>query len=90
MLGRLKALAAWRETEARSKNLPRGRIIKDDTLGELALHPPKTQDDLGQVRGLSAGWRNNDIGARLMAALAAAKPLDAGRTARPRAAAARG
>jgi ribonuclease D len=42
VLGRLKALAGWRETEARSKNLPRGRIVKDDTLNELASHPPKT------------------------------------------------
>jgi ribonuclease D len=75
ILGRLKALAGWRETEARSKNLPRGRIVKDDTLNELASHPPKTQEDLGKVRGLSSGWRNNDIGARLMAALAKAKPL---------------
>ena len=76
VLGRLKALAGWRETEARSKNLPRGRIVKDDTLNELAAHPPKTQDDLGKVRGLSSGWRSNDIGARLMAALAKAEPLD--------------
>ncbi|HEU4704515.1 MAG TPA: ribonuclease D [Sphingomicrobium sp.] len=76
VLGRLKALAAWRETEARSKNLPRGRIVKDDTLGELAIHPPKKQDELGQVRGLSSGWRSNDIGSRLMAALASAKPLE--------------
>ena len=50
------------------------------------LHPPKTQDDLGRVRGLSAGWRTNDIGARLMAAIQAAKPLEPGRDARPRAA----
>ncbi|WP_114228829.1 MULTISPECIES: ribonuclease D [Sphingomonas] len=76
VLGRLKAIAAWREVEARGKNLPRGRIIKDDTLNELAAHPPKNQDDLGKVRGLSAGWRNNDIGARLMQAIAAAKPLE--------------
>jgi ribonuclease D len=76
VLGRLKALAGWRETEARSKNQPRGRIVKDDTLNELASHPPKTQDDLGKVRGLSSGWRNNDIGARLMTALAKAEPLD--------------
>src|ERR687890_1227918 len=76
VLGRLKALAAWRETEARNKNLPRGRIIKDDTMGELAVHPPKSQDDLGQVRGLSAGWRSNDIGARLMGAIEASKPLE--------------
>ncbi len=76
VLGRLRALAGWRETEARSKNLPRGRIIKDDTLTEIVLHPPKAQEDLGSIRGLSAGWRNNDIGARLIAALAAAKPLE--------------
>jgi len=76
VLGRLKALAAWREVEARTKNIPRGRIVKDDTLGELAAHPPKSQDDLGRVRGLSAGWRTNDIGARLMQALASAKPLE--------------
>ena len=75
VLGRLKALAAWRETEARSKNIPRGRIVKDDTLVELAAHPPKKQDDLVKVRGLSAGWRNNDIGGRLMDALKSAQPL---------------
>ncbi|MBA3527096.1 MAG: ribonuclease D [Sphingomonas sp.] len=77
VLGRMKALAAWRETEARSKNIPRGRIVKDDTLGELAAHPPKTQEDLGRIRGLSAGWRNNDIGQRLIQVLATAKPLPA-------------
>ena len=76
VLGRLRAIAAWRETEARGKNLPRGRIIKDDTLGELASHPPKTQDDLGKIRGLSPGWRNNDIGARLMMAIGNARPLE--------------
>ena len=76
MLGRLKALAAWRENEARNKNLPRGRIVKDDTLQELASHPPKSQEDLGRVRGLSAGWRSNDIGARLMASLSGAKALE--------------
>jgi ribonuclease D len=75
ILGRLKALAGWRETEARQKNLPRGRIIKDDTLNEIVLHPPKSQDDLGRVRGLSAGWKNNDIGGRLMSAIQNAKPL---------------
>src|SRR3546814_11055522 len=51
VLGRLKALAAWREREARTKNLPRGRIVKDETLADLAAHPPKQQDGLGGVRG---------------------------------------
>ena len=46
-------------------------------MNEIVLHPPKTQEDLGRVRGLSAGWRNNDIGARLIAAIEGAKPLGA-------------
>ena len=77
VLGRLRALAGWRETEARTKNIPRGRIVKDDTLVELAAHPPKTQEDLGKVRGLSSGWRSNDIGSRLMDALDTATPVEA-------------
>lgn len=76
VLGRLRAIAAWREREARSKNLPRGRIAKDETLAEIAAHPPRTQDDLGKIRGLSSSWRNNDIGARLIQAIAAAEPMD--------------
>ena len=76
VLGRLKAVAAWREIEARGKNMPRGRIVKDDTLNEIVLHPPRSQDDLGKIRGLSAGWRTNDIGARLMTAIATAQPLE--------------
>lgn len=75
VLGRLKAIAAWREREARSKNLPRGRIAKDETLADLASHPPKTQSDLSRVRGLSPSWAQNDIGARLMAAIADSRPL---------------
>ena len=75
VLGRLKALAAWREIEARQKNLPRGRIMKDETLADIASHPPADQDALARVRGLSAGWKSNDIGARLMDALASAHPL---------------
>lgn len=75
MLGRLRALAAWREHEARGKNLPRGRIVKDETLADMAAHPPKSQDDLARVRGLSPTWKTNDIGARLMGALEAAIPF---------------
>jgi ribonuclease D len=75
VLGRLKALAKWRELEAQAKDLPRGRIVKDETLGDLAGHAPKKQADLAKVRGLSATWATNDIGGRLMAALADAKPL---------------
>jgi len=77
VLGRLKAIAAWRELEARSKNLPRGRIMKDETLADIAAHPPSNQEALARVRGLSPAWRSNDIGARMMDALEAAHPLPA-------------
>jgi ribonuclease D len=75
VLGRLKALAAWREREAQGKDLPRGRIMKDETLADIASHPPREQKDLAKVRGLSQSWAGNDIGARLMGALEAATNL---------------
>ncbi|RYY24027.1 MAG: ribonuclease D [Sphingomonadales bacterium] len=75
VLGRLKALARWRELEAQGKDLPRGRIVKDETLADLAGNPPRKQSDLGKVRGLSAAWAGNDIGGRMMDALAAAEPM---------------
>ena len=75
VLGRLKALAAWRESEAQDKDIPRGRIMRDETLADLASHPPKAQADLAKVRGLSQAWKENDIGKRLMKVLAKAEPL---------------
>jgi ribonuclease D len=75
VLGRLKAVAAFREREARKKNLPRGRLIKDETIADLAAHPPRTQGDLAKVRGLAASWAANDIGARLMGAILGAPPM---------------
>lgn len=77
VLGRLKALARWRELEAQSKDLPRGRIIKDETLADLAGTPPRKQVDLARIRGLSPAWGGNDIGGRLMAALEGAKAMSA-------------
>nr|WP_295664114.1 ribonuclease D [Polymorphobacter sp.] len=75
VLGRLKAIAAWREREAKSKDVPRGRIVKDETLGDLAATAPKLQSDLAKVRGLSAAWASNDIGRRLMKAIEEAEPM---------------
>ena len=75
VLGRLKALATWRESEAQHKNIPRGRIMRDETLADIASHPPKKQADLAKVRGLSNAWRDNDIGKRLLKVLENAEPL---------------
>jgi ribonuclease D len=75
VLGRLQAMAAWREREAQRKNIPRGRIMKDETLADIASHPPRAQADLPKVRGLSPAWRDNEIGARLMAVIEGAGPI---------------
>ncbi len=75
VLGRLKAIAAWREREAQDKNLPRGRLLRDETLADIASHPPKNQQSLGKIRGLPSSWAGNDIGARLMDVIEKAEPL---------------
>lgn len=51
-LARLRALAEWREREAQARDVPRGRLIKDDTMQELALTAPKNMAALMRVRGL--------------------------------------
>jgi len=75
VLGRLKGIAAWREEEAQHKNIPRGRIMRDETLADIASHPPREQADLAKVRGLSTAWKDNDIGKRLMSVIKKAEPL---------------
>lgn len=41
-----QALAAWREREARRRDLPRARIIRDDLLLEVAANRPQSVDEL--------------------------------------------
>jgi ribonuclease D len=48
----LRDLAAWREEEARRRNVPRGRVMRDEVLLQLARHPPRSLQELRNVRGL--------------------------------------
>ncbi len=48
----LRELAAWREAEARRRNVPRGRVIRDEVLLQLARHPPKSLKEFRGLRGL--------------------------------------
>ena len=51
-LGVLKAVAAWREAAAQQRDLPRGRIMKDEAVLEIAAHAPKTIEQLARTRSL--------------------------------------
>lgn len=74
----LQAVCAWREIEARNRDIPRQRIIRDETVMEIAAHPPRAADDLERMRGLSKGFAEGKMGTGLLAAIAAklASPKD--------------
>jgi len=81
-LGRLKALAEWREREAQKRDLPRQRLVKDEQMQEIAASNPTDAESLAHARGISQDMARGKLGQRILAALAEAKPLD--RQARPR------
>ena len=74
-LGLLRAIAAWREREAQRVNIPRQRLVKDETLLEIAATAPATVQDLARARGISEGFAKGKSGTGLLAAIAAAKAL---------------
>ncbi len=75
-LGVFKELAAWREREAQSRNLPRSWVLKDEALTEIAGDPPATATELARVRGVSLAFAEGRHGASLLAAVARGTALD--------------
>lgn len=65
----LKEVAAWREREAQARDLPRNRVVKDETILEIAAHPPKDAEALGRCRGLSRGFADGKMGDGILAAV---------------------
>lgn len=65
-----RELAAFRETYAQEKNVPRNRVLKDDALLELAGTKPKTVADLSKSRLLLRDARKGMIAEGLVAAVA--------------------
>ena len=65
----LRELAAWREKEAQRANLPRARLIKDETLLEIAQHQPVTAQDLSRTRGLPQGYAEGKHGSAMLEAI---------------------
>jgi ribonuclease D len=78
-LAALKAIAAWRETEAQRRDLPRGRILRDEAVIELASHMPTTAAQLARTRGLPGGFADGKWGTAVLEAIASviAQPQDA-------------
>ena len=75
MLAVLRAVAAWREREAQRVNIPRQRLLRDESLLEVAATAPSNAEALARCRGLSRGFAEGRSGTGLLAAIAAATAL---------------
>ncbi|WP_430258515.1 ribonuclease D [Neorhizobium sp. IRS_2294] len=71
----LKFVAAWREREARSRNVPRSRVLKDDAIYEIAQQQPKDTEALGRLRTVPKGWERSSSGAAIVEAVNTALAL---------------
>jgi len=69
-------VAAWREREAQSRDVPRSRVIKDEAIAELAQQQPKTVEALSHMRGLPKGFERSKSGEGILAAIRAAHARD--------------
>lgn len=65
----LQTVAAWREREARERDVPRGRILKDDAIYEIAQQAPRDTDALGRLRSTPKGWERSSSAAALLSAV---------------------
>lgn len=68
-LAALQAAARWRELEARERNVPRGRVMKDDALFEVAQQQPRSIEALGRLRSTPKGWERSTAAAGLLSAI---------------------
>ncbi|MGH7094704.1 MAG: HRDC domain-containing protein, partial [Stellaceae bacterium] len=69
-LGVLRALAAWREAAAQQRDLPRGRLLRDEAVLEIASHAPRSIEALARTRGLGKGIAEGRLGREILDAVA--------------------
>jgi ribonuclease D len=62
-------IAAWREREAQTRDVPRGRVLKDDVIGDIAVQAPTTPERLGQLRSLPKGFERSRWGEQIIDAV---------------------
>jgi ribonuclease D len=65
----LMEVAAWREQEAQSRDVPRSRVLKDDAVGDIATHAPTSLERLANLRSLPKGFDRSKWGADIVAAV---------------------
>jgi ribonuclease D len=65
----LMEVAAWREQEAQSRDVPRSRVLKDDAVGDVATHAPTSLEKLATLRSLPKGFDRSKWGAEIVAAV---------------------
>jgi ribonuclease D len=62
-------VAAWREREAQSRDVPRGRVLRDDVIGDIAMQAPTTIEKLSHVRSLPKGFERSRWGEAIVEAV---------------------
>jgi ribonuclease D len=62
-------VAAWREREAQTRDVPRGRVLKDDVVGDIAVQAPTTIERLGNLRSLPKGFERSKWGEAIIEAV---------------------
>jgi ribonuclease D len=72
----LAAIAAWREREAQTRDLPRSRILKDEVLLEVAAHPPENAQGLEHIRSIPKGFAASRMGKSLLEEIAQARTAE--------------
>ncbi len=58
----LVEVAAWREREAQTRDMPRGRVIKDEVIAEIAVQQPLSPEKLAELRSLPKGFERSRFG----------------------------
>lgn len=65
----LMEVAAWREQEAQSRDVPRGRVLRDEAITDIATHAPTTLEKLAHLRSVPKGFEKSKWGADIIAAV---------------------
>jgi ribonuclease D len=62
-------VAAWREREAQSRDVPRSRVLKDEVIADIAVQAPTTTEKLKSLRSLPKGFERSRWGEAIVAAV---------------------